>query len=96
VPVVLIGDAAPATLVTQELSTVQIEADALNLPEHIEVSIAGAQAGQQVHASDLILPEGASLISEATTLIAAINAAPTAEQMDSAEAEVTVASTDES
>jgi large subunit ribosomal protein L25 len=97
VPVVLVGDAAPATLVTQELSTVQVEADALNLPEHIEVSIAGAEAGVQVHASDLVLPAGTTLVSEATTLIAAINEAPTAAQMDTSEAEpVAAVSTDES
>ena len=96
VPVVLVGDAAPATLVTQELSTVQVEADALNLPESVEVPIAGVQAGTQIHASDIVLPAGASLITDGDALVAAINAAPTAAQLDGAEAEVESATSDES
>jgi large subunit ribosomal protein L25 len=92
VPVVLVGDAAPATLVTQELSTIQVEADALNLPEHVEVPIAGVQAGTQIHASDIALPAGASLITDGDALVAAINAAPTAAQLDGAEAEAETAS----
>ncbi|EWM14113.1 50S ribosomal protein L25/general stress protein Ctc [Kutzneria sp. 744] len=87
VPVVLVGDAAPATLVTQELSTIQVEADALNLPEHVEVPIAGVQAGTRINASDIVLPAGTSLITDADALVAAVNAAPTAAQLDGAEAE---------
>ncbi|MFC0433677.1 50S ribosomal protein L25/general stress protein Ctc [Kutzneria buriramensis] len=87
VPVVLVGDAAPATLVTQELSTIQVEADALNLPEHVEVQIAGVEAGTQIHASDVVLPAGTSLVTDGDALVAAVNAAPTAAQLDGAEAE---------
>jgi large subunit ribosomal protein L25 len=82
VPVVLVGDAAPATLVTQELSTIQVEADALNLPEHVEVQIDGKEAGTQIHASDVVLPAGTALVTDADVLIAAINVAPTAAQLD--------------
>jgi len=92
VPVVLVGDAAPATLVTQELSTIQVEADALNLPEHVEVQIAGVQAGTQIHASDVVLPAGTSLVTDGEALVAAINAAPTAAQLDGVEAEAETAS----
>ncbi len=92
VPVVLVGDAAPATLVTQELSTIQVEADALNLPEHVEVQLAGVQAGTRINASDIALPEGTSLITDADQLIVAVNAAPTAAQLDGAEAEAESAS----
>ncbi len=92
VPVVLVGDAAPATLVTQELSTIQVEADALNLPEHVEVQLAGVQAGTRINASDIALPEGTSLITDGDQLIVAVNAAPTAAQLDGAEAEAESAS----
>jgi large subunit ribosomal protein L25 len=87
VPVVLVGDAAPATLVTQELSTIQVEADALNLPEHVEVPLADVQAGTRINASDIVLPAGTSLVTDADALVAAVNAAPTAAQLDGAEAE---------
>jgi len=92
VPVVLVGDAAPATLVTQELSTIQVEADALNLPENVEVPIAGVQAGTRINASDIVLPAGTSLITDGGALVAAINAAPTAAQLDGAEGEAESAS----
>jgi large subunit ribosomal protein L25 len=99
-PVVLIGEAAPGTLVAQDLSSVLIEADALNIPEQVEVSLAGVQAGLQIKASELTLPSGVNLITDAEALVVAVNAAPTAAQLDSegAEAEAAVApeSTEES
>ena len=96
VPVVLVGDAAPATLVTQELSTIQVEADALNLPEHVEVSVAGKEAGTQIHASDIALPAGTALVTDGEALVAAINAAPTAAQLDGVEADEAASADDES
>lgn len=87
VPVVLVGDAAPATLVTQELSTIQVEADALNLPEHVEVQLAGVEAGTRINAADIVLPAGTLLVTDGEALVAAVNAAPTAAQLDGAEAE---------
>jgi large subunit ribosomal protein L25 len=96
VPVTLVGDAAPATLVTQELSTIQVEADALNLPEHIEVSVAGKEAGTQIHAADIALPAGTSLVTDGEALVAAINAAPTAAQLDGGEAGEAESADDES
>ncbi|AHH94161.1 50S ribosomal protein L25/general stress protein Ctc [Kutzneria viridogrisea] len=96
VPVVLVGDAAAATLVTQELSTIQIEAEALHLPENLELSIEAAGPGTQFHASDVTLPSGASLVTDADALVAAVNEAPSAAQMDGEAAEAAEASADES
>ncbi|MEU5691661.1 50S ribosomal protein L25/general stress protein Ctc [Actinosynnema sp. NPDC020468] len=82
VPVVITGEPGPGILVTQDLTTVQVEADALNLPEQIEISVAGVAAGTQIHASDLALPEGANLITDADALVLAVNAAPTAADLE--------------
>ena len=65
----IVGDAAPETLVVIENATVQVEAEATNIPENIEVDIEGAPIGTQVHASDLILPDGTTLLSDADLLI---------------------------
>ena len=62
VPIHVSGDAASETLVVTEQSTVQVEAEATNIPERIEVSVAGAEIGTQIHASDLALPEGTTLL----------------------------------
>ncbi|MXP22904.1 50S ribosomal protein L25/general stress protein Ctc [Gordonia sp. HNM0687] len=80
--VVVEGEAAPGTLVTQDASTVEIEADALSIPEQITVDVEGVEAGNAVHASDLALPEGVTLISDPDTLIVAINAAPSSSELE--------------
>ncbi len=61
VPIHVIGDAAPETVVTLENATISLEAEATHIPEFIELSIEGAQAGTQVQAKDLVLPKGSSL-----------------------------------
>ena len=82
-PVVLVGEGAPGTLITQDLSSISIEVDAINIPEQVEFSVAGVAAGTQIHASDLVLPEGVTLVTDPDALVVAINAAPTAAEMDS-------------
>jgi large subunit ribosomal protein L25 len=82
IPVVLVGDPVPGTLVTQDLTSINVEVDALNIPEQVEVSLAGAQAGLQVTASQITLPQGAVLTTDGDALVVAVNAAPTAAQLE--------------
>jgi large subunit ribosomal protein L25 len=82
VSVVLTGEAATGTLVTQELTTIELEADALNIPESIEVSLEGIAAGSQILAGSLTLPEGSELKTDPEALVAHVLAAPTEAQMD--------------
>ncbi|MEU7763933.1 50S ribosomal protein L25/general stress protein Ctc [Nocardia sp. NPDC049190] len=77
--VTVVGDAAPGTLVTQEATTVSIEADALKLPEAIEVSVEGVESGTQITAGALELPAGVGLAADPETLIVNVIAAPAAE-----------------
>ncbi len=83
----LVGEAAPETLVVTENATVQVEAEATNIPEMIEVSIAGAQVGTQIHASDLVLPEGTTLVVDPDTLIVNVTQERTAEDLEAELAE---------
>ncbi len=69
VPVHLVGEPAPATVVNQEEVVVSLSADATDLPAFIEVSIDGLAAGQHVLAGDLVLPAGVELVNEADLLI---------------------------
>jgi large subunit ribosomal protein L25 len=82
VPIVLIGEASPGTLITQDLTSVLVDVEALHIPEQFEVSIDGAQGGTSIYARDVQLPEGTELITDPEALVIAINVAPTAEQMD--------------
>jgi large subunit ribosomal protein L25 len=78
VPVQLTGDAAPGTLVVIEHDRVSVSADALSLPERLEVSIEGLEAGSHVTAGTLTLPVGTELVADAELILAVISAAPTA------------------
>ncbi|MGB3697387.1 MAG: 50S ribosomal protein L25/general stress protein Ctc [Gordonia sp. (in: high G+C Gram-positive bacteria)] len=66
------GTSAPSTLVVQEASTVEVEAEALNIPEHIVVSVDGVGAVTNVTAGDLVLPEGVTLITDPEALMLAV------------------------
>ncbi|MCY7341232.1 MAG: 50S ribosomal protein L25/general stress protein Ctc [Pseudonocardia sp.] len=77
VALVVTGDAAPGTLVAQELNTLEIEADVSNIPEQIEVSVEGLVIGTQVQASEVTLPEGSTLRGEPEILVVNVVAAPT-------------------
>ena len=76
------GEALPEALVVTENSTVSLEAEATNIPECIELSIEGADVGTQIHASDLVLPEGSLLLSDDDMLVVNVTHAPTAEEVE--------------
>jgi large subunit ribosomal protein L25 len=82
VPVHLNGDAARETLVVTENATIQLEAEATNIPEYIEIDIDGAQAGTQIHASDLKLPAGSTLLLDPDTLIVNITEQQSQESLE--------------
>jgi large subunit ribosomal protein L25 len=78
VPIVITGEAVPGTLVTQDLTTVEVSVEALHIPEQFEVSIEGAEAGTQITAADVPLPAGAELVTDGDALVLAVNLAQTA------------------
>jgi large subunit ribosomal protein L25 len=82
VPLVVTGEAAPGTLITQELNTLEVEADVSSIPEQIEVSVEGLEVGAQIHASDVQLPEGTELKADAELLVVNVVASPTEAQME--------------
>ncbi len=69
VPIHVVGDAAPETLVVTENAVVSVEAEATHIPEYFEISVEGAQVGTLLHASDLQLPEGTTLLADDELLI---------------------------
>lgn len=87
VPIHLVGDAEAGALVVTENATVSIEAEATHIPEAIEVSLDGADAGTQVLAKDLALPDGAALAVDSELLIVNVVAAPTAADVEAELAE---------
>ena len=87
IPVLMTGDAAPDTLVVLDATTLSVQAEATHIPESVEVSVEGLQAGSQIHASDVALPQGTTLDADPETLVVNVTAAPTAEQLEAELAE---------
>jgi len=87
VRVQLVGEAAPGTLVVTESDTLSVSADATKLPESLEVSIEGLEAGSKVTAGDVRLPAGIELVADPESTIAVISVAPSAEALEGEAAE---------
>lgn len=82
VAIVLVGDAAPDTLVSMENPSVPLEVEATHIPSSVEVSIQGLPAGSQIHARDLVLPEGAALSVDEDLMIINISAQQSEEALE--------------
>jgi large subunit ribosomal protein L25 len=77
------GEAASGTLVTQDATSIEIEAEALSIPEHLTVSIEGVEEGTQITAGQVELPSGVTLVSDPDLLLVNIVTAPSAEELES-------------
>lgn len=87
VPVHVVGAAAVDTVVTLENNTLALAVEATHIPERIEVSVEGVKAGTQILARDLVLPEGAELITDAEILIVNVTQAISEEALEAELAE---------
>jgi large subunit ribosomal protein L25 len=87
VPVQLTGDAARGTLIVTESTTLSITAEALHLPDHLEASIEGLEAGSRITAAEVTLPRGTELAADPETVIALVTTAPSAEDLEGEAAE---------
>ena len=83
VPIIVEGEADSGTLVTQDATTIEIETEALSIPESLIVSIEGVEEGTQILAGQIQLPSGVILVSDPEMLVVNIVAAPTAEDLES-------------
>ena len=88
VPVVVTGEAASGTLVAQDAATIALEADALHIPEQIEVSVEGLEAGTQLRGSDLVLPSGATYTGDPDAIILTVSTPTVSAEDEAADAAV--------
>jgi large subunit ribosomal protein L25 len=82
VNVVVEGEAGPDTLVNQESNTIEIESDAMSIPEQLTLSVEGIPAGTQFSAAQIPLPDGVTLISDPELLVVNVINAPTAADLE--------------
>jgi large subunit ribosomal protein L25 len=69
------GEAQPETIVVVDRNEIAVEAEATHIPEGITVSVEGLEAGAQILAQDVSLPEGTTLAIDPETLIVSVSAA---------------------
>ncbi|OYN92352.1 50S ribosomal protein L25/general stress protein Ctc [Parenemella sanctibonifatiensis] len=77
-----VGEAEPEALVSVDRNEISVEVPVIAIPESIEVSVEGLNVGDQIKAADLKLPADTVYQGEDDDLIVAVNAAPTADQLE--------------
>ncbi len=82
VPIHIDGESATETVVALESPTLQVHAEATNIPESIVVSVAGLPAGSQLLAGALELPAGVELASDADLLVVNVTQMISQEALD--------------
>ncbi len=73
VPVHLEGESYPGTIADLDAKTLTIDAEATHIPENIVLSVEGLEEGTQIHAKDVELPKGATLVSDPETLVVLVH-----------------------
>jgi len=69
VPVQVIGEAAPGTVVIPAVNALSITVEATAIPGSVEVDVTGLEAGSMINAGDVRLPEGATLADDEALLV---------------------------
>jgi large subunit ribosomal protein L25 len=69
VPIHVEGESFAGTLASLDENTILVEVLAISIPERITVDIEGAVEGTQIFAKDIVLPEGATLVSDPDLLV---------------------------
>ncbi|MET4780772.1 50S ribosomal protein L25/general stress protein Ctc [Glaciihabitans sp. UYNi722] len=67
------GEPAAGTTAELDSKSITIEALAVSIPERVTVNVDDLEAGAHIYAKDIELPEGAVLVTDAETLVVAIN-----------------------
>lgn len=73
VPVTVVGESFSGTIHVVETQSLALEAEATHLPEAVEVDIEGLQDGAIVKAGDITLPKGATLVTDAETIVLTVS-----------------------
>jgi large subunit ribosomal protein L25 len=82
VAVQVIGDAAPETMLTIEQQTLTLEVEATHIPTSVDVDVEGKPAGTQITAGEIVLPQGATLVTDPEYLVVNITAQISEEAME--------------
>ena len=91
IPLHVVGEPGPGGLLQVELNTLSIEVEATAIPQSIEFDIDGAAIGTQLHASQIPLPQGATLVTDGETIAVIVSDVERSVDTEDAEAEAAAA-----
>ena len=74
IPVRVSGDVFPGGLLNQQLVQIAVEAEATHLPDGVDVDVEGMEIGTAVHAKDIALPSGTTLVTDPDALVLHVTA----------------------
>ena len=73
VAVHVVGETAPGTTADLDAKTLLLEVEATNIPQSVSVDVEGLEDGTLIHASEIKLPAGASLISDPEMVVIGVH-----------------------
>jgi large subunit ribosomal protein L25 len=87
IPVRVSGNVFPGGVLDQQLVQISVEAEATHLPDGVDVDVEGMEVGTSVHASDIALPPGTTLVTDPEALVLHVVAERTTDLGETAEGE---------
>ena len=81
------GNVFPGGLLDQQLVQIAVEAEATHLPDGVDVDVEGMEIGTTVHAGDIALPDGTTLVTDPEALVLHVLGAQAVDLGEAAEGE---------
>jgi large subunit ribosomal protein L25 len=69
IPIRVSGEVFSGGVLDQQLVQLAVEAEATHLPDGVDVDVEGMETGTAVHAKDIALPEGTTLVTDPEALV---------------------------
>jgi large subunit ribosomal protein L25 len=82
IPVRVSGNVFSGGMLDQQLVQISVEAEATHLPDGVDVDVEGAEIGTVVHAKDIKLPSGTTLVTDPDALVLHVTAQQSQAQFD--------------
>jgi len=73
VAVHMTGEIIAGNVIDLDIKTLLLEVEATNIPQNVVVDVEGLDEGAQIKAGDIVLPDGAALISDADAVVISVH-----------------------
>jgi large subunit ribosomal protein L25 len=73
VAVHLTGEIVAGNVIDLDIKTLLLEVEATNIPQNVVVDVEGLDVDAQIKAGDIVLPDGATLISDADAVVISVH-----------------------